>query len=468
MITKFVGRDKELELLNEEYKKQGFSFIPIYGRRRIGKTELILQFMKNKKGIYFSASEGTELENITLFKDVAKQHFDLTTVKDDWFSILKYIGDNLKEKFIVTIDEYHYLVNADKRVSSKFQQVIDLSLKNKNIFLILSGSSQSIMYKSVLNYKAPLYGRRTGQIELLALKFKDVYNYFKDKEYITNISEENKLEEIIKIYGVTGGVPAYFKYFEDQISFISSLTLNVLPRNSFLREETLFLFRQEFRDPKTYLSIISAIAEGKNSLGEIIDYCGFSNKTSIAPYIRSLEVLGYVKKDISITAKPRSKKTQYRLTDQLIEFWGKVIKPNISMLDNNFNLALENVKKEYSSYLGSVFEKICKELLFELHSDYAEYGRFWQNNTEIDIIALNNKTKNILFCECKYSDNVNSQKIIYELIEKAKTVSWNNSTRKEQYILFAKSFFGSKNVMFENKQIFIYDFKDISKYLNPK
>ncbi len=453
MITKFIDRKEEIKSLERRYKKREFEFIPIYGRRRIGKTELILQFIKNKKSIYFLATAGTKKENIERFKTASSHLIDLSAIKEEWEAIFEYIKNNLKERVVIVIDEFPYLIETERGLSSVFQAIVDLHLKNSKIFLILSGSSLSMMYKEVLTYRAPLYGRRTGQIHLKQLKFKDVIKFF-----------DKPLEEIIKIYSVCGGVPAYLNEFKENKEFFTLVKKKVLDKNSPLREEVTFLLRQEFRDPKVYMSVLSAMALGNRNLGKIINYCGFDSKTGIMPYLNALEYLEYVKRELPITEKPRSKKGMYFISDRFFEFWFRFARANYSIIEQDVDKGLEKVKRDFSSYVGFVFEDICKEFLWELRFkkeifNFDRIGRWWRKDKEIDIVALNEQTKQILFAECKWQDRVNAKKVLAELKEKAQLVDWHNEKREEYYALFAKSF----KEKIKQPGLMLFDLKDMER-----
>ncbi len=459
MVTKnFIDREIELKALENRYKEKGFEFIPIYGRRRVGKTELILQFIKNKRAIYFLATSGSKKENITRFKEAASHVIDLSFIRDDWEDIFGYIKEKIKDRLIIVIDEFPYLLDSEQGLSSIFQRIVDTVLNDSNIFLILCGSSLSMMYKEVLTYRAPLYGRRTGQIHLKPLKFKDVVKFFPKKN----------LEEIIKIYAVCGGVPAYLREFTEEKNIFTLIREKILEKDAVLREEPIFLLRMEFRDPKTYSSILSAISLGNRSLGKIINYCGFPNKTGIMPYLYNLEYLEYLEREIPVTEKPRSRKSLYFIKDQFFDFWFKFVRPNTSLLEQNVDEVLNRIKRGFELHVSHVFEKVCQELLFYISPiKFTKIGKWWHKDKEIDIIAMNEQAKEILFVECKWQSRVNAKKVCKELTEKAQYVQWYNNRRKEYLAVFAKSF--SKRIdKFEGRKVLCYDLKDLEKFIKRK
>ncbi|HEC89868.1 MAG TPA: ATP-binding protein, partial [Thermoplasmatales archaeon] len=326
----FVDRKEELDILEKKFMEKQFHFFPIYGRRRVGKTELIKQFIKDKKAIYFLATSGSKRENIERFKEAAKEIIDISFVTESWREIFEYLSKHLEEKTIIVIDEFPYLVETEKGLSSIFQYIVDMYLSNTNNFLILCGSSLGMMYKEVLGYRAPLYGRRTGQLEISPLSFKESAGFFKDK----------KIREKIEIYSICGGVPAYLKEFMENKNIFTLIKEKILSKGSPLLEEIPFILRQEFREPKTYMSILSAISLGNRNLGKIVNYCGFQSKTGIMPYLYNLENLGYIKRELPVTEKPRSKRGLYFISDNYFDFWFKFIRRNMSLIEIDIRKAL--------------------------------------------------------------------------------------------------------------------------------
>ena len=213
---KFINRQKELEFLEKAHAAKGFQFVPIYGRRRIGKTELVKQFSKNKKAFYYLADTLDEKTQLKILGSNVGDLFDDFLVKEqgfrDWYSFFKFLeikADETDDKLVVIIDEFPYLVKANPAISSIFQKGIDEYLKYTNIFLILMGSLIGMMEKEVLNYKAPLYGRRTGSLKLEEMSFFEMKDFFPGKS----------IRELVNIYTVCGVVPGYLEKYTGSESF---------------------------------------------------------------------------------------------------------------------------------------------------------------------------------------------------------------------------------------------------------
>src|SRR3989344_2075537 len=460
----FVNRERELKFLLDKYKSKGFDFIVIYGRRRVGKTELVKQFIKDKKNIYFLADKrGTEF-NINRFKDKISEFLDEPRVELDTFEavfsyLLKKIGD---QRLIICIDEFSYLIEKDDSIPSVFQLIIDEILNKSNIMLILLGSSVSLMENGVLSSKSPLYGRRTGQFKIEPLSFSNILEFFPNRE----------LSENVLLYSVFGGIPFYLNKIDNGAALDNIKSL-ILKKGEILYEEIDFLLKEELREPSTYKSILEEIASGCSKIGEISNKAKVETR-DIDKYLKVLINLGYVEKEISPTEKEKSKKTIYRIKDNFFKFWFKFCSPKLSELEiGREGEVFSFIKNNLNSFVGIIFEEICKEFLGKNRIfEYKKVGRWWgykridnkREEIEIDICAVNDKTKEILFGECKWKDNVNVESIMKDLREKIEYVEWNNEKRKESYAIFAKSF--SKKVgEFEGKKIYCFDLKDIEKRL---
>jgi AAA+ ATPase superfamily predicted ATPase len=290
----FVGRKSELELLNKYYNKNNFHLSVIYGRRRVGKTTLINEFCKNKKTVYFVALESTAKENLEL---LSKQILAVLAPNapqnsfPSFYEAVNYIFEYSKtERVIFVIDEYPYLAESDKSVSSVIQAAIDKYQQDSNLFLILCGSSMSFMENQVLGYKSPLYGRRTCQFKIMP------FNYFESSEMLYNFSGEDK----IILYGITGGIPEYISRIDNSLSVAENAEELIFNPSGRLFEEPSNLLKQELKMPQTYNGIITAIASGSSKLNEIATKTGIET-SQCSNMINTLISLELVRKDYPVT-----------------------------------------------------------------------------------------------------------------------------------------------------------------------
>lgn len=436
---KFIDREKELKALNSWWKENRAHLIILYGKRRIGKTELIKQFIKNKPSIYFLADKVNEKDNLKMFSKNIGRFFDDKYVEDrgidEWYHLFDYVRGKRK-RIVLVIDEFPYFAESNKAISSVFQKGWDEYLKDTKIFLILSGSSIGMMEMETLAYKAPLYGRRSGQILLHALRFEDFKKFFPRK----------KFDELLKIHTVTGGIPAYILQFSQNLPFKKVLKKYIFNTERYLYNEVEFILKEEIREPRTYLSILKAIALGRRKFGEIVNETGLQ-KNIITKYLHILEDLHLIKKDVPVTEKIplHSKKGLYSLEDQFFIFWFNYIFPFKSdlELERCDNVFLE-LDKGFNLLISQNYEKVAGEIVMN-HSDeifpLLRIGRWWDSADEIDIVGLNEKENKILFGEAKWSNKKVGTDIYKKLKRKAGMVRWSNGNRKEYFCLFSKSGF---------------------------
>jgi AAA+ ATPase superfamily predicted ATPase len=436
----FIGRKKELETLKKQYSRNEFSFVPIYGRRRVGKTQLIEEFIRGKKTIFFTGvnKELYKYQIIRLSRAIFDDS-DSAPSFDDFDKAMETVYQMAQnEKIIFVIDEFPYLAKANESVTSVLQQFIDLKFSKTNMMLILAGSSLSFMENQVLGAQSPLYGRRSAQIKLLPVDFQTA------REFAPKLNKEDQAI----MYAVTGGVPKYLTLFDDTLSLDENLITQFFDRNQYLFEEPSNLLKQEYSDPSLYQAIITAIANGGSQMKDIKGKTGEESST-IATYMKSLLDIGIVKKEVPITDKPDSRKTLYRLDDGMFKFWYKFVYPNISLvaLDKG-ELVYKRIKPRIAEFMGAAFEELSIEYMWsvydELPFEFQNIGRWWGNNpelkcqSEIDLIAYSEDKKKAIFGECKWNTNPLYETIIDELIEKSQMF---RQFDEKYYYFFSKTGF---------------------------
>jgi len=447
MIIQFKNRARELTELKNILSSNNFELFILYGRRRIGKTELSLKSTKNEKRIYYLA---TGKNNLDRFYNVcSKQNKNINNLKKDWEILFNFLKDNVD---VVIIDEFQNLINEDKNILNIFQSIVDTSLKNSKLKLFLLGSSVSIITSKVLSYKSPLYGRRTGSLNLKAVSFFDLSKFYPKK----------KIEELINIYGFADGIPFYLIKITNNFWYWLKQEIN--KQSTFLRDEIDFMLRYEFDDPSTYKLILESLSYGNTKLNEIKNFMKVT-RTDISPYLRNLIEIGLIKREVPITENINSRRGRYYLTDNFLKFWFRFIYPNLSSIEEGI-FDLESIKNEYNSYLGFIYEDIAKKYLIKTNKfSFTKIGKWWYKDKEVDIVGLDKNNKKIFLVECKWKHNINAKKIVNELSKKSDCIDWNNNTREEIYIVFAKSF-SKKITKFNSKTVHCYELKDIKKAMN--
>lgn len=436
----FIGRESELNALNKLYHSSQFEFAVIYGRRRVGKTALISEFIKDKDTIFFTGIETNARQNLDNLSQCIMEYsmgIAVNTFFPNFQTALEYVFELAKTKrIILVIDEYPYVARADKGLASTLQLLIDKNKDSSKLFLILCGSSMSYMEDHVLAYKAPLYGRRTAQFKIKPFDFWEVCRCFP------------KLPNLDKalIYGIVGGTPQYLMLLDDNLSMEENIKNTYLNPSSPIFEEPNNLLKQEVREPAIYNAIITAIAAGSSKINEISGKIN-ENTSVCAIYIKNLITLGIIKKEAPYGEKS-SRKTIYSIEDNMFRFWYRFVPENTSIISRGAaDLAYKRISPALSSYMGGIFEDICKQYLWKLllagkcAVNFNSLGRWWGTNPktksqeEIDIMGADKDSA--LFGECKWTN----EKIDLGVLEALTQRSTLFRCQKPYFYLFAKTGF---------------------------
>lgn len=465
IMKRFINREKERDFLKKEYQKEEASFVVIYGRRRIGKTELIKEFAKDKSALFFLATEESENENRNEFKKTVAEYISNPLLAnaniDDWEMLFKYIIESKPdERKLIIIDEFQYIAKSYPPFISIMQKIWDNILSDKNVMLILCGSLVNMMYTQTLSYDSPLYGRRTGQIKLKQIAFNH-YN-----EFFDGLNER----QLIEAYAVTGGVPKYIESFEPYSSDIyDAIGKCVMSKESYLYEEPNFLLEKEVQDVGSYFSIIKTIASGKQKPSEIAAALEIQS-TNLPKYLKVLIDLDILEREVPATeSKPeKSKMGLYKIKDNYIKFWFMFIYPYRAYIEmDNTDFVMDKIKKGFiPNHAAFVYEDVCRreymnELVAKNTWDFAptKIGRWWdRNDKEIDIVAVDENSDNIIFGECKFTNKPMDVDVYYDLLEKKQHVNWKNSTRTEHFVFFSFNGYTDKMTQLskEHSNIILY------------
>ena len=450
---KFLGREKEILDLEKEYARDG-GFVVIYGRRRIGKTTLIKQFIKSKTAFYFLATKEVESQSMKRFAGVIARTTGNSVMQkaafSDWLDLFQAVADyKPNEKKVLVIDEFPYLVKVNDSFPSILQNAWDEILKDSNVMLILCGSLISMMKKHALSYESPLYGRRTAQMRIAPLPFTTVYE-----------NQKLSFEEAAEQYSITGGVPKYMEFFSDGQPLYEQIKENVLSKNGFLYEEPNFLLTDEVQVPTNYFSIIKVIADGNHKLGTIAGILGLET-SALTPYLKTLSELGFIEKQVPVTERnaEKTRKGLYFISDNFLRFWFRYVYPYKGELElDNTQISLDELDKDFKEkFVAFAYKDICKEIFARLCSDKAidftpsKIGSYWLNdksgNTQIDVMAVDTVNKRLFAGECKYHNQPIDADVYFELVKKVDNSSEIKSAFKGYtviYGVFSKSGFTSR------------------------
>jgi hypothetical protein len=311
------------------------------------------------------------------------------------------------------------------------------------------------MMESLFDYRNPLYGRRTGQWKVGQLNFFDIKDFFPNY----------RMEELVNTYACTSGIPQYLLMFNPDISVKENIKRTFLNRGNVLYEDAERILKDELREPIIYLNIMGCINEGATTLSEISKKTRV-NITNLPKYLNVLTSMGLIRKEFPVTVVERkARRGIYKIMDNYFRFWLRFIYQFKDEIEIG-SYSIESFEKEYNTYLGSTFEDVAKQFLIRLNQkgkspfNFTKIGRWWYKDKEIDIVALNENSKEMAFIECKWSNlkKEDCKRILEELKEKSKSVQWFNESRKDYFGLFAKKIEDKERI--RENGFLAYDLRD--------
>ena len=417
----FVGRKRELSLLEKVHESNRSAFIPIYGRRRVGKSQLILHFLKDKPGIYYLGKTASAGLQIREFLETAARVLDEPLLAelspDNWGQVFAVLTERLKNhsKFILVLDEFQWIAEASPELPSVLQEYWDRHWERSgNIMVILCGSYIGFMEREVLGKKSPLFGRRTAQILL------QPFSYREAAEFHPRWSLVNRA----MAYFICGGIPLYLRFFNQGQSVENNIEANLLDEFGPLFREPEFLLREELREVDNYFAVLTAIAGGFTTNQTIVRQTGIIER-SLPYYLQQLNALGYIGRRFPLTGKrPNPRQVRHVLQDPLLRFWFRFVFPNLSFIQQlgSRRFLRERLKPEVTAYFGLCFEHLCREALpaiYQAEGVYAGYevGEYWDRQVQIDVVGLRDDNWTDL-AECKWGRIPSPKKLAMDLEQK--------------------------------------------------
>ena len=426
----FVDRGVELDQLADCYESETADFVVIYGRRRLGKSELVRQSIAGRDDtVYYQAVESTAQNQLEQFVDTATAQFpSLQNVRRDWEVLLEALGE---DDAIVVIDEFPFLIEENESLPSRIQRVWDMELQETGMTLVLVGSSISVMEDKVLSGSAPLYGRRTATIDLTPLSVADARQFF----------PEYGPETAITAWSIYGGTPYYLQTIDPDRSLGTNVQQGILSERGLLYSEPEFLLRTELRQPNTYFSILRALAHGRRTPNETAGMAGIESG-SLSTYLQKLRRLRLVERHIPVTESPTSsKRGRYRIAAPLFRFWFRFVYGNQDRLrmlgDDAYD---ELVAPELADYVSPLFERLCQQGLPNLiDRQFRDVGQWWFKEHELDVLGLT--ANGLVAGECKFTSQPVSEGVLADLERTASEVRWPDGPADGEtlYVLFSRS-----------------------------
>jgi AAA+ ATPase superfamily predicted ATPase len=440
----FIDRETELDQLESLYASDQAQLFVLYGRRRVGKTELLRTFCDRKPHIYFVATLSSDRDLLMAFSQ-AIWGFSHTEVPEgftfpSWEGAFHALAD-LPGRPVVVLDEFSYMISGNKAIPSILQKAWDENLRNTQVFMVLCGSYIGMIEKEVLGYQAALYGRRTGNLLLQPIDLPAAGLFFPK---FTALKQ-------IETWAVLGGMPYYLLAFANGKSLLTNIRQIILDPQGLLYNEPRLLLMEELREPRNYFSILRAVAQGRTRLNEIAQAAKVGPASTTNRYLDILQQMQIIERVVPVTeSRPdKSRKGIYRITDHFLRFWFRYVHPNQGSLDIGLadSVMKTRIRPTFDQFVSYAFEGAARTQIARLAKSGnlpfipERIGGWWDREAEVDVVALSDKEKTILVGECKWSNKPVGVSVLDDL--KRHTVSLLKPGRWEQviYALFAKSGF---------------------------
>ena len=423
-----IDRERELDELNALLRAPSSRLLAVSGRRRLGKTTLLVHWAQTSQHPYLYWVGSRLSSNLLLrkFSQRVWQHGHPNERAprpfsyEDWSEVLEELARVCQDerRHIVIIDEFPYAVASEPGLPSVLQNAWDHHLKFSNVCMVLCGSHVGMM-DSLLDADAPLYGRMAGPLRVRPLPFSATAAFF----------PSYSAEQRVAVYAVLGGVPAYLELFSDALSLGENIKQNLFREAGLFRSDPNFLVGEQVRDPKNYQAVLTAIAEGARNPTDIALAAGLSHRSSAGSYLARLVEMNYVRYELPVTVLPKQRHSsrlgRYVLDDAYLRFYFRFVQPNSDLLAQGLHMQVERrIAEQLRAFIGmTAFEDLCQEwVLSQARADRLPFaveqvGSHWGGGVQVDVVAVNWRERAILLGEAKWGTDTVGRSVIRELIE---------------------------------------------------
>ena len=441
----FVNRTQELDWLEDRYRSDKAEFIVLTGRRRVGKTALLTEFAGHKPGVYFLAyldSAEALLRNLSAALWEAEHGPDSAPGSyGSWLGLFQAVARlSSEQRFLLVIDEYPYLAGASGHLASVIQKAWDERLQHSRIFLVLCGSYLSVMERDVLNWDAPLYGRRTAQMTLRPLTVSQTEAFLPASSTV----------ERIEAYAVTGGMPAYLAELRPERSLWANLSNTAFDPSNILYNDGLTLLRDEMRDPRHYAAVLRAIASGHHNLSAIAREAGVG-RSSLSGYLTTLQGIGYVERraPVGIAPSSRRKRGTWHIRDPYVRFWGRYILPYTGAIEKGQGAGLveQVLRPTWEQFAAITWEDLVREGVYNLAARHTPgfwpeaVGSWWDAGHQIDLVAASYQQRIAWLGEARWRGEPMGAKDLAALQQRGRAWQEGETGWHVYYALFSRSGF---------------------------
>ena len=423
-MADFIGRASELNLLEKAFASKRSEFIPIYGRRRVGKSELILKFMTPKPGIYYLGQQSPAALQVRGFLEEAAAALRMPLLAElratDWQAALLTVAEQWTvarpdTKLVLALDEFQWIAASSPGILATLQQCWDRHWKGAgNVVLLLCGSYLGFMEREVLGQSSPLFGRRTAQIHLRPFGYQEAARFH----------PRWSLEDRARAYFLVGGLPQYLLCLDQSASIAQNIRRHLLDEFAPLFHEPTFLLREELREVAPYHAVLFAVASGHGTTRDIAAATALPER-NLHYYLQQLVDLGYLRRRYPLDRRrPNPKQVRFAMDDPLLRFWFRFVFPNVSVIRGAGPARAydDRIAPTLDAWFGSGFESLCREALPLIYAAEGvsagfEVGEYWGPNVQIDVVGMRDDNWTDLG-ECKWGSVKSPRGLERELEQK--------------------------------------------------
>lgn len=456
MNALFIGRSRELHEFNLRYHSKKAEFMILYGRRRIGKTRLVTRWMEtqNPRALFWVAEPTSSVDQLrsfsqTIFRFESQSQPPADMSYGNWrtaFEALARLAE--KERLAVIIDEFTYLIEAEPAVAAYLQHAWDHTLSKANIFLVVSGSHLGMMYRQVLSYQAPLYGRSTSNLLLQPLPFGVTQSFYQNYD----------ADERVAVYAMLGGVPAYWERFSPERTVTENIREEFLNYRGSLHDEPRLLLADFLNDPHNYVAIFRAIASGARTPKEIARVSGLDEK-HVPQYLSLLVETGFVARRVPVTQPPASRLGRHFITDPFLRFYYRFLSRRQTQLALGVDeQSLAEIKRHLLDFIGTyTWEELCQEWLLRATGKARlpflpdQVGSAWTRKAQVDVVGINSMEKTLILGECKWSPKTMDRDVVETLVRKTNEFVPTEGRWRVYYLGFARGGWNGEAISFANE-----------------
>lgn len=455
MKPSFVGRETELQLLDRLWARPEATLLVLYGRRRVGKTRLLTNWLQQGAGggsspdqparrvLYWVAEPSSALDQLRSFSQAvynftnpqapAPDHFTYANWQQAWQQVA-VLAQN--ERLGLLLDEFTYLLEIDPSIAGQLQNLWDHTLSSTNLFLVICGSHLGMMLRHALSYQAPLYGRAAAQLRLQPLPFGITARYFPGFD----------ADERVALYAIWGGIPAYWERLDPNVTLSDNIRHELLTANNLMQAEPRLLLQDFVKDPHNYVGILRAIANGAHTQGEIAAFTGLA-QGHISQYLGILQDASFVERRVPVTQGERSRLGRYHIVDPYLRFYYRFLASRQSQLALGVQeQSLAEIKRHLRDFIGvHTWEELCREWLLRASARQAvpvevdQVGSAWTRAAQVDVVGVNSMQKTLVLGECKWGHEPIGRSVLTELVDKTAEIVPGQGQWQVVYLGFARA-----------------------------